>query len=268
MLKLVLFCGGSGSASLVKELSNQKDIQTTLIINPFDDGKSTGLLRKKIKGLPGISDFRKNIVNSSRWKIAKLLNRRVYDMAIGNVLMASIYLITKDFQKSVDWAARIFGSKVRLLSITNAPATLSALTEDGNILETEADISNYEGTSKITSLIVDGLTDINKDCVEALIGADIVVYGAGTPHSSLLPTYMVLSSVLDIKKVSATKVLVENLELENDTKGWGREEVINATAKYWKAPLNLVVDKVIYATPEGHKGGILLEKILQADASR
>ena len=45
--KVTLFCGGSGSESIIKYFSNQKNIELTLIVNAYDDGKSTGQLRKK-----------------------------------------------------------------------------------------------------------------------------------------------------------------------------------------------------------------------------
>ena len=58
--KISLFCGGSGSESIIKYFINQKNVELTLLINAFDDGKSTGILRKNIPGLLGPSDFRKN----------------------------------------------------------------------------------------------------------------------------------------------------------------------------------------------------------------
>ena len=58
--RITLFCGGSGSESIIKYFINQKNIQLTLLINAYDDGKSTGTLRKNIPGLLGPSDFRKN----------------------------------------------------------------------------------------------------------------------------------------------------------------------------------------------------------------
>ena len=58
--KVSIFCGGRGSATLIKYLATQKNIELTLLINAYDDGKSTGILRKNIPGLLGPSDFRKN----------------------------------------------------------------------------------------------------------------------------------------------------------------------------------------------------------------
>ena len=59
--KVVIFCGGSGSESIIRYFSEQKNIDLTLLINAYDDGKSTGEIRKRISGLLGPSDFRKNL---------------------------------------------------------------------------------------------------------------------------------------------------------------------------------------------------------------
>ena len=57
--KVVVFCGGNGSRTIAPALVKYFDGGVTHIINAYDDGKSTGLLRKIFKTL-GPSDFRKN----------------------------------------------------------------------------------------------------------------------------------------------------------------------------------------------------------------
>lgn len=245
MLNVVLFCGGSGSSSLVRELSKRSDsINTTLIINPFDDGKSTGRLRKSINGLPGISDFRKNIVSSSPIKSAEELNTRVDDFAIGNGLIASLFLTKNNFQAAVDEAASLFEVPIKILSITNDPATLSATLESGEVLGAEAEIVGYSGESRISSLSISGLEHINLDCVSAITAADLIIFGAGTQHSSLLPTYLSLANFVDINNVKAKKYLVVNLDHEGDTRGWTTRDLIQALSRYWEVE-NIDLDSVI-----------------------
>lgn len=59
--KIVLFCGGRGSATIIRALLRQTDIDLTLLVNAYDDGLSTGALRNFIPGMLGPSDFRKNL---------------------------------------------------------------------------------------------------------------------------------------------------------------------------------------------------------------
>jgi 2-phospho-L-lactate transferase/gluconeogenesis factor (CofD/UPF0052 family) len=58
-LKVVLFSGGSGTGSISEALLKNPDIELTMLVNAYDDGKSTGLLRRFIPGMLGPSDIRK-----------------------------------------------------------------------------------------------------------------------------------------------------------------------------------------------------------------
>jgi uncharacterized cofD-like protein len=285
ILNLVLFCGGSGSANLVRELAEQSDtISTTLIINPFDDGKSTGMISESIEGLPGISDFRKNIVNASPLATAKFLNTRINDVALGNGLIASLYLSYGDFQVAVNKAAELFNVPVKLCSVTNSPAKLSASLEDGGILQDESSIVTYSGSSKIKDLSITNIASINPACLEAIYSADIIIYGAGTQHSSLFPSYLALSTLsnLDITSVRAKKFLIVNTNYEGDTMGWSVDDLIASASFYWKSAPNTIIDEIIVGVgseflsknqigadcvdstnPKEHDGKKLLEEIMK-----
>lgn len=58
---VTLFCGGRGAASLAGELIGQQDVRLTMVINGYDNGLSTGALRRFVPGMLGVSDFRKNL---------------------------------------------------------------------------------------------------------------------------------------------------------------------------------------------------------------
>jgi len=60
-LKVVLFSGGRGTASIASALVNHSQISLTSIVNAYDDGLSTGRLRAYVPGMLGPSDIRKNI---------------------------------------------------------------------------------------------------------------------------------------------------------------------------------------------------------------
>jgi 2-phospho-L-lactate transferase/gluconeogenesis factor (CofD/UPF0052 family) len=60
MKKIVIFTGGSGSLS-IQEALNFQEVDVTCILNAYDNGKSTGAVRKVADGLIlGPSDLRKN----------------------------------------------------------------------------------------------------------------------------------------------------------------------------------------------------------------
>ncbi len=59
-LNVVMFTGGRGSTALASQLSNAAEINLTLAINGYDDGLSTGEVRRFLGDSLGPSDFRKN----------------------------------------------------------------------------------------------------------------------------------------------------------------------------------------------------------------
>lgn len=59
--RVTVFCGGRGAATLVRALLESDDIDLSLIVNGYDDGFSTGALRRFVPGMLGPSDFRKNV---------------------------------------------------------------------------------------------------------------------------------------------------------------------------------------------------------------
>lgn len=60
-IEVVLFSGGSGTQSITETLLRHPQIALRILINAYDDGHSTGRLRRFIPGMLGPSDVRKNI---------------------------------------------------------------------------------------------------------------------------------------------------------------------------------------------------------------
>ena len=63
MKNVVAFSGGRGSESFLKSWNLRRPFNLDLLINPYDDGLSTGRIRDFIPGFLGPSDFRKNLVH-------------------------------------------------------------------------------------------------------------------------------------------------------------------------------------------------------------
>lgn len=59
-MNVVIFTGGNGNANLIKHLKDIPYVNLSLLINGYDDGLSTGVIRSANQGMLGPSDFRKN----------------------------------------------------------------------------------------------------------------------------------------------------------------------------------------------------------------
>ncbi len=83
MVKVVLFSGGRGSSALAKQLVVQSNVTLSLLINGYDDGMSTGEVRRFLGDSLGPSDFRKNstrmasVLESAPKELVELLDLRL-----------------------------------------------------------------------------------------------------------------------------------------------------------------------------------------------
>ena len=66
MVSVVLFSGGRGSDVLSRQLIGHRDVALTIAINGYDDGASTGEVRRFLGDSLGPSDFRKNASRVAR----------------------------------------------------------------------------------------------------------------------------------------------------------------------------------------------------------
>ena len=103
---ILIFSGGSGSNLLIEYLKKIPNLDITIIVNAYDNGKSTGVLRKSISNFLGPSDIRKNIeILCDDVNLKKLLSIRTTTNNISNFLNSiiddEIELISNDINKFV-----------------------------------------------------------------------------------------------------------------------------------------------------------------------
>ncbi|WP_169983718.1 2-phospho-L-lactate transferase CofD family protein [Microbispora sp. H10836] len=205
------------------------------------------------------------------------------DCALGNLVFAGAYLrLGRDFNAAVDACVRTFGSPVRLLNVTDGEnAFLAALRRDGSLLADEADIVAPQDPGTITDLFLlrepvgarrraelealppEWTREIlgreraevtpNPRALEAIRDADLVVYGPGTPHSSLLPSYLT-PGVADAvaRSRAAAKVFVVNTREDHDIRGLTAPDLVDRTLAYLGDPRNrrrLVTHVLSHRTP-------------------
>lgn len=118
-LSVVVFSGGRGSSVLSRELLSHPDISLTLAINGYDDGLSTGEVRRFLGDILGPSDFRKNASHLARAlgtcsdeRIA-LLDRRLPQGCTREQALAVFATIDGDVRERLGWFERELASSGR-----------------------------------------------------------------------------------------------------------------------------------------------------------
>ncbi|MBG0818873.1 YvcK family protein [Planomonospora sp. ID82291] len=191
------------------------------------------------------------------------------DCALGNLVLTGAYLrLNRDFNAAVTSCAATFATPARLLNVTDGRnAFLTALKHDGRLLTDEADIVAPQDAVAITDLFLldapltphrqaalqalppdrlrAALTGarapltLNPHARHALTHADLIVYGPGTPHSSLLPSYLTpgLSDAITANPTAA-KVFIVNIDDDHDVQGLDAPALLERTLAYLADPLN------------------------------
>lgn len=271
-LRVALFSGGSGTASLSTELASRKDVELTVLVNCYDDGKSTGQLRRFVPGMLGPSDIRKNIARLSnhpeledrqRWIVKekaaidwmkeffayrmrftsdlsdKQIDVYLGDCPSGNVLFTGAYLKTKDFNAAVDAMQAVYRTKARILNVTDGTNLwLKVRGSDGRMYQ-EGDLVAMSSDVRCMHICFEATKGVYRapvlnDCARhALTQAEVIVYGPGTQFSSLLPSYLT-DGIGDAiaGNTKALKVWIGNLTKDTDIKN---ETVHSLQDRMWRA---------------------------------
>jgi len=211
------------------------------------------------------------------------------DCALGNILFAGCHLdVGRDFNRTVQAFSDFFEIQGRILNITRGENLfLMARTQSGTIIRGEAELVSRENTSPIRELFLvdediyrqhiepaENLTDeevgkwiqaglripaLNAEAERALETADIIIYGPGTQHSSLLPSYLTRGVAEAIAaNQNADKVFISNIRRDVDIQQEDANELakkfLNAMSRGGEFPVdcNRVVTNFFFQRAESY----------------
>lgn len=189
------------------------------------------------------------------------------DCAVGNILFAGCYLESEEnFNKAASSMAQIVSAQEKLVNVcVGEDRILVALKNDGELLSSEAEVVGKQNDIRIKKIFFmdrpitaeewsklsgksleeksDWLenrsapTKISSEAEQTLANADIIVYGPGTQHSSLLPSYQITSAALRNSKAHI-KVYVLNIDFDHDIQGLSANDLIDLALNYMGDPEN------------------------------
>ena len=188
------------------------------------------------------------------------------DYAFGNLLLAGAYIQNgNNFSKANDFISSVFDIGARILNVSDENRFLVGLTQEGELIRGEAQIVAGEFVGKIKEVYLveyplsnyqcqkfdslktidekckfltklEKIPSVNSDIKGELSTADLIIFGSGTQHSSLFPTYKVLAQN-GITPRSwggiGKRVFVGNLDHDLDILGWSGREILEAFSKYF-----------------------------------
>jgi len=222
--KIVLIGGGSGVSLLLAELNKKRGVEVFAVVTVFDDGGSTGLLRKKF-GIPAVGDFRK-CVSVTAGEIGKFFEQRKGMHALGNLALVDL-IREKGFRRATEIFSKFGAAEV-------SPVSFS-VSEIIGILESGEEIRGEEkfdypprslARKKVKKISLRPKAILNSRVKKILAAADKIVVDPGSLFGSLLVNFEVAGFREAFQKSSAKKILVMNCTREFGCRGEGEDEIV------------------------------------------
>jgi uncharacterized cofD-like protein len=222
MGKVVIFGGGVGTSTFIKA-ANKFNIQVNAVVSSFDDGGSTGIIRRNYGGI-ALGDFRQSL--SASLNLPKTLHGFInYRFAsgylsgtnAGNVLLRAFLNQFKTERSGVRAINALVGSKTTVMPISYDYAILQARLKNGEVLPNQDAIAKYVKTTDngIADIFFDSPVKINPDVRMAVKAADCLIFAPGHFFTSVLPHIAMPGFAKLWRESHAKKVWFVNLLAHN-----------------------------------------------------
>ena len=213
--KVVVLGGGTGLSSLLKGLK-MYPVDISAIVSVCDDGSSTGKLRKEFN-TPAVGDIRKVIISLSETEplVEELLNYRfsttsdLNGHAVGNLILTALTNITGNMSDGITALSKVFNLKGKVIPLTEDNVTLIGKMEDGQIVEGEHHITEYN--QKIKGVSYKEKPVVTMDAINAIKEADCIILSMGSLYTSIIPNLLCKEIIKEIDKSKANIVYVCNM---------------------------------------------------------
>ena len=214
--KVVAIGGGTGLSTLLRGLKEYSG-NLTAVVTVADDGGSSGRLRRELGILPP-GDVRNCIaaLADAEPLMTKLFQYRFSEgsglegHSFGNLFIVAMSGVTGSFEEAVRETSRVLAVRGNILPSTLANVTLSAHTEDEEVIHGESNIT--DSPSRIREVYLQPANvEANPDAVRAILNADIIVVGPGSLFTSVMPNLLVDGIRQAVQASPALKIYVCNV---------------------------------------------------------
>jgi len=214
--KVVAMGGGSGLSNLLSGLKEYtKNI--TAVVTVADEGGSSGRLRKDFDIIPP-GDIRNCLVALAD---ASELMRKLFQYrfnrpeglkghSFGNLFLTAMREVTGNFEDALKESSRILAIRGKVLPASLDNVRIKAELVDNSVVEGEAEIPK-KGLAIRRVYLVPENARANREVLEAIKEADMIIIGPGSLFTSIIPNFLIKEIALAVKDSSALKVYVCNI---------------------------------------------------------
>jgi uncharacterized cofD-like protein len=232
-LNIVVLGGGTGLATLLRGVKHYTS-NLTAVVTVFDDGGSSGRLRRELGILPP-GDIRHCLVALAEAEplMTKLFEYRFKGGALdghafGNLFIASLTGVTGDLELAVKETSKVLNIRGQVLPATGHDVVLAAEFEDGRVVEGESNITAARGSIRRIFLRPGEVYPL-PDVLEAIADADLILIGPGSLFTSVIPNLLVSGMTDAIREAQVPCVYVCNVMTQpGETDGYNAADHVRA----------------------------------------
>ncbi len=241
--KLVRIGGGSSGYSLLHGLK-EYPFDITAVVNMFDSGGSSGVLRDELGILPP-GDIRRALAALAEGSKAEILRNlfnfrfkedgSVSGHSFGNLLLAALSSIYGSDIEGIRKASELLDVKGKVLPVSLDKAHIHAILASGEEIQGEnnIDVPKHDGSVRIEKLFLKPPAHIFEEADTAIREADIIVMGPGDLYTSILPNIIVDGVPEALQASKAKMVVICNLMTKwGETHGFVASDMVRELLKY------------------------------------
>ncbi len=213
--RIVVIGGGTGLSTLLRGLKEFTN-NLTAVVTVFDDGGSSGRLRRELGILPP-GDIRDCLVAlaESEPLMTQLFEYRFQGGALdghafGNLFIASLAGVTGDLESAVKETSKVLNIRGRVLPSAAQDVVLWAEFTDGTMVEGESQIPRARKRIRRVGLKPADVAPL-PEVLAAIEGAELIVLGPGSLYTSVIPNLLVGGVADAMRSSQARRVYVCNV---------------------------------------------------------
>ena len=214
--KVVTIGGGTGSHVVLSGLKVYP-VEISAIIGMFDDGGSTGVLRRELKVMPP-GDVRQCLVALSDpdHALKELLEYRFYEgflsgHNVGNIILSALEKHSGSISKAIDIIRSMMSIPHHVIPVTLQEAELCARMNDGEKIIGQNNINKSSLVDRSFRLELAPEVDIHVHARKAIMEADKIVINPGDLYTSIIPNFLVKGMKEALLQSQAKLIYVANL---------------------------------------------------------